>query len=324
MSSDIKSQRDYDFPTLNRGYNNSFKPGRLSLGITVPIENYSTHAVPSMAEHLQRAQLVDQLGFSTLWVRDVPFNVPSFGDAGQTFDPFVYLGLLSAQTTNVSLGVASMVLPLRHPAHIAKAASSVDSLSNGRLILGVASGDRPDEYPAFNCSFDNRSKLFREGFEYIQQMETSRPVFENRYGNLNGQIDMLPKPSAGQLPLLITGSSQQTPDWIAQHGHGWITYPRNITAQAAIINSWRSRIKTFGGFNKPAVQSLHIDLLDDSNASPIPIHLGYRLGINALRLHLQKLQEIGINHVAINLRFNQANSEDTLKRLADELLPEFC
>jgi len=96
-----------DFAPLNTGYNNSFKAGRLTIGITIPIENYANSAVPTMTEHLKRAQLVEQLGFSVLWLRDVPFNVPSFGDAGQLFDPFVYLGFLSAYKQTISLGVAS-------------------------------------------------------------------------------------------------------------------------------------------------------------------------------------------------------------------------
>jgi len=312
-----------DFATLNTAYNNSFTPGRLTLGITVPIENYANHAVPTMNEHLKCAQLIELLGFSALWLRDVPFNVPSFGDAGQLFDPFVYLGFLSAQTETISLGVASLVLPLRHPAHIAKAAASIDQLSGGRLILGIASGDRPDEYPALNLPFENRSQRFRENFEYIQQMADYRPQFENSYGRLKNQLDMLPKPTAGQLPLFITGASQQSPEWIAQNGHGWITYPRNVTAQATMINKWRSGIKSAGGMNKPVVQSLYIDLMDDPNSPLQPIHLGFRLGINALTAHLKALENIGVNHVAINLRFNQANTENTLKRLADELLPDF-
>lgn len=135
---------------------------------------------------------------------------------------------------------------------------------------------------------------------------------------------MLPKPTAGQLPLLITGGSQQSPDWVAQNGHGWITYPRNITTQAMMIDNWRLRTKAAGGFNKPVMQSLYIDLMEDANALPQPIHLGYRLGIHALKTHLQELEKIGINHVAINLRFNQADTETTLKRLADELLPDFA
>ena len=175
---------------------------------------------------MERVQLAEALGFSAVWLRDVPFNVPSFGDAGQMFDPFVYLGLLAARTERIALGVASVVLPLRHPAHVAKAAASVDVLSGGRLILGVASGDRPDEYPALNLPFAERGDRFRASFDYIERMREDAPAFENTYGSPDGGMDMLPKPVSGKLPLLITGGSQQDPDWIARTGDGWITYPR--------------------------------------------------------------------------------------------------
>jgi luciferase-type oxidoreductase len=137
-------------------------------------------------------------------------------------------------------------------------------------------------------------------------------------------MDMLPKPAAGKLPLLITGGSQQDPDWIARHGDGWITYPRGIAAQARIIGDWRARVEAAGGPAKPAMQSLYVDLVDDPHAPPQPIHLGFRLGVNALRAYLKSLEEIGVNHVALNLRFNQADTEDTLKRLVDTLLPDFA
>jgi len=71
------------------------------------------------------------------------------------------------------------------------------------------------------------------------------------------------------------------------------------------------------------MQSLYIDLTDNPDASPQPIHLGFRSGINHLRSYLRSLEEIGINHVAINLRFNQMEIETTLKVLADKILPDF-
>lgn len=311
------------FPSINRGYNSMFSPNRLSLGLVAPLETYAQSPVPSMDRHLERVQLAEALGFSAVWLRDVPFNVPSFGDAGQTYDPFVYLGLLAGQTKRIALGVASIVLPLRHPAHVAKAAASVDVLSGGRLILGVASGDRPDEYPALNLPFDARGDRFRDSFDYIQRMWEDAPAFENAYGSVGGGIDMLPKPTTGKLPLLITGGSQQDPEWIARHGDGWITYPRGIAAQARIIGDWRARIAAAGGPVKPAMQSLYIDLTTDPQTPPQPIHLGFRLGVNPLRAYLKSLQEIGVNHVALNLRFNQADTEDSLKRLADDILPDF-
>ena len=112
-------------------------------------------------------------------------------------------------------------------------------LSGGRLALGIPSGDRPEEYPALNLPFD-----------YIQRMWEDAPAFENTYGSPHGGMDLLPKPTTGKLPLLITGGSQQDP-------------------------------------------------------------------------HLRSLEEIGVNHAALNLRFNQAGTEETLKRLAEDILPGF-
>ena len=229
------------FQRINIGYDSVFQANRLSLGLVVPLETYDQSPVPTMTRQLERIQLAEELGFSAVWLRDVPFNVPSFGDAGQLYDPFVYLGFLAAQTQKIALGIASVVLPLRHPAHVAKAIASADQLSGGRLIVGVASGDRPEEYPALNLTFDDRGQRFRESFEYIQQMWEHHPTFESSYGSPSGGMDMVPKPTEGRLPLLITGGSQQSPDWIAQNGDGWMLYPRNFSLQAEIIGSWRDR-----------------------------------------------------------------------------------
>lgn len=311
------------FARINRGYNQVFQPNRLSIGLVAPLERYTKGPVPTMDRHLERVRLAEKFGFSAVWLRDVPFNVPSFGDAGQVFDPFVYLGYLAGQTERIALGVASLILPLRHPVHVAKAAATADQLSGGRLILGTASGDRPDEYPALNEPYENRGERFRESFEYIREMAGSAPAFENCYGQTNGEIDLLPKPTAGKIPMLITGGSQQTPQWGARHADGLITYPRNIDDQAIAVRSWRGSIPGGTGFSKPVMQSLYIDLLADPDAPPQPIHLGFISGMKFLKAYLKSLEEIGVNHVALNLRFNQADIEETLLYLAEDLLPEF-
>ncbi|MEM7128453.1 MAG: LLM class oxidoreductase [Chloroflexota bacterium] len=319
----FKQADNLGFQPINSGYNAVFKPNRLSLGLVVPIESYTMSPVPTMARHVERVQLAEKLGFSALWLRDVPFNVPSFGDAGQTYDPFVYLGLLAGQTKRIALGVASIILPLRHPAHVAKAAASVDVLSGGRLILGIASGDRPEEYPALNLPFAERGDRFRDSFDYIRRMGEDAPSFENAYGTPYGGMDMLPKPVSGKVPLLVTGGSQQDPNWVAQNSDGWMTYPRNSIAQAQLMRDWQARVEAAGRPPQPVMQPLYIDLIDDHGALPQPIHLGFRSGTSNLLAYLKSLEELGVNHVGLNLRFNQADIETTMKRLADEILPEF-
>ncbi|NOE17346.1 TIGR03571 family LLM class oxidoreductase [Ruegeria atlantica] len=312
-----------NFAPLNRAFNAVFRPGRLSIGLVVPLEANRNDPVPTMTRHLERAALADELGFAALWLRDVPFNVPSFGDAGQVFDPFVYLGALGVATRDIALGVASIVLPLRHPAHVAKAAASADQLSGGRLLLGVASGDRPEEYPALNKDFSDRGARFRDSLAYIRAMAQDYPRLDNPQGDLSGGIDMLPKPAAGRLPLLITGGSQQTPEWVARHGDGWMTYPRGAAAQSRVVADYRARVAQAGLPDKPVMQSLYVDLVDQADAPPRPIHLGFSAGTDYLRRYLHEIRDLGINHVALNLRFNVAGIEPTLHRLADEVLPEF-
>lgn len=309
---------------MNRAYNATFQPGRLSVGLFLPIEEYGPEDVPSLERHIERVQLAERLGFAAVWLRDVPFNVPAFGDVGQIFDPFVYLGALAACTNRIGLGVGSVILPLRHPAHVAKAAASADSLSGGRVMLGIASGDRPEEYPALNMDYDSRGARFRDSVHYMRTCFDSFPKAEFGQGTFSGHIDMLPKPVAGQVPLLVTGGSQQSVDWTAAHGDGWITYPRNDANQRDMIDTYRRHVAQAGDVGKPVMQSLYVDVLDTPDARTRPIVLGYQAGTSFLVEHLQGLQQMGVNHVALNLRYNYEDIEDTLHRLAQDVLPHFA
>ncbi|WP_299655230.1 LLM class oxidoreductase [uncultured Jannaschia sp.] len=310
------------FAPLNRAYADTFRPGRLSVGLVVPIDAYPDARAPEVADHVARIRLAERLGFAAIWLRDVPFDVPSFGDAGQVLDPFVLLGALAALTDRIALGVASLILPLRHPAHVAKAAASVDTMSGGRLLLGVASGDRPEEYPTMGADHAGRGDAFRAAFDYVRRMADPFPVFENAFGAPDGRGDLRPKPVAGRLPMLITGGSQQSSDWGAANADGLITYPRAAAEQARALSRWRDRIPE-GQSPKPVMQPLYVDLVDDPDAPATPLHLGFRSGIRPLAEYLRAVRAAGVNHVALNLRFNRAPIERTLERLAADLLPLF-
>ena len=75
------------FMPINKGYNNTFHPNRLTLGLVVPLESYPNSPVPTMIRHIERVQLVEQLGFAAIWLRDVPFNVPTFQTLPQLHSP---------------------------------------------------------------------------------------------------------------------------------------------------------------------------------------------------------------------------------------------
>ena len=88
----MRDEANKPFEQINRGYNETFQNGRLSVGLVVPIAQYGQSPVPDMANHLSGIQQAEKLGFKAVWLRDVPFNVPSFGDAGQLFDRTWFFG----------------------------------------------------------------------------------------------------------------------------------------------------------------------------------------------------------------------------------------
>ena len=168
-------------------------------------------------------------------------------------------------------------------------------------------------------TFPDRGERFRESVDYIRAVGGASPQIRNSHGALAGDIDLFPKPAGNRVPLLITGGSQQSPEWVAAHGDGWMTYPRDAAAQGRVIADYRQRIAEAGERDKPVMQSLYIDLLPDDTAPPRPIHLGFQSGISFLATYLQDLQALGVNHVALNLRFNTAELAPTLERLATGL-----
>ena len=300
-----------------------FIEGRLTLGIFAPIEAYAG-SIPTMRNHLEHIQRAERMGFAALWVRDVPLYDPSFGDVGQIYDPWVYLGYVAGHTQRIALATGSIVLPLRHPLHVAKAAASIDQLSGGRLVLGVASGDRAVEFPAFGLSAEARGDRFRDSFSMLRRLgEESFPEIDNPYGLLR-QVDLLPKPTARTLPLLVTGSSRQSMEWIATHSDGWVTYPRPLAMQSDVIAMWKRLVDDHAPDHfKPFVQSLYIDLLEDPHARPKPIHLGFCLGRNAFLDLLKNLETNGANHVILNLKYGRRPASEVLEEVGAEILPWF-
>ncbi|WP_454984647.1 LLM class flavin-dependent oxidoreductase, partial [Corynebacterium durum] len=175
----------------HRGLNRAFRAGAMTIGLIAPLEGFDG-PVPTMSNHIELIQQAERAGFSTLWVRDVPLLDPSFGDTGQVFDTWTYLGYLAARTENIALGTASVVLPLRHPLDTAKAATSVDQLSDGRFLLGVATGDRAVEFPAYNIDYQTRGARFRDTLAYLRTATERRfPLISSSLGTMEG-TDLLP------------------------------------------------------------------------------------------------------------------------------------
>lgn len=310
------------------GYRRMFAPDKLTVGIFLPLRHYAG----DMAVLAGQADLVSQIdrqGFAAVWVRDVPLFDPSFGDAGQVFDPFTYLAYQAARTKHVALATGSAVVSLRHPIDLAKAATTIDQLSGGRLVMGVASGDRPIEFPAYGLEHGDRAERFAQALSYMRQLMQAGPLaIDSPLGHFKG-AEFLPKPVARAIPMMVTGSSGQSLAWIAEHADGWLTYP-NATHTATgpqhlaeKIRAWRDLVP--GGAFRPHMTNEWIDLVDDPDYPRTPLQGGYvlRTGRKGLMALLEAWQAAGVNHAALGIQFSQRPASEVLEELAADVLPHF-
>jgi luciferase-type oxidoreductase len=305
------------------GFRRMFASNRLTLGLFFPLAAYAGD-MPDLAGQAELAAMADKGGFSALWTRDVPLQDPTFGDLGQVIDPFVWMGYMLNHVKQATFATGSLILPLRHPIHIAKAAAFLDNLSSGRFVMGVASGDRPVEFPAFGKDLERRGEVFRESLAYIKSLlENEYPTILSELGRLQG-ANLQPKPLHGSIPIGVTGGSQQSHDWIARNTDFWVTYPRPLGNQAHVLRQWRALVQEAGyGYEKPVAQSLYIDLTEDAKQPSRPIHLGFRLGRESLLDLLQSYRSIGVNHVAFVLKFSSRPIANVIQELSEEIVPHF-
>ncbi|MFM0058813.1 LLM class oxidoreductase [Paraburkholderia phytofirmans] len=302
--------------------NRVFSDGALSLGLTLPMLRAGT-IVADFDEQLALARLADERGFRALWIRDVPLNSADYPDPVGHLDPWVLLGALAANTRRIALVSGAIVLTLRHPLHIAKAALSVDTLSHGRFILGLGSGDRPPEYAAFGRDSDERRELYRSHWETVAAAlgKPSR-VIPDRAPEGAPTFQLLPAHSR-VVPLLAVGSGGQSVDWIARHSLGWMTYHREPDAQRARYSMWRAAVERVApeAFRAFGV-AMRLELSSDPHEPAQAVSLGYRTGRLALIDILKALRADGTHHVTFNLASERPVAE-IINELADEVLPQF-
>ncbi|MRW84068.1 TIGR03571 family LLM class oxidoreductase [Pseudoduganella sp. FT26W] len=300
-----------------------FTPGHLTFGLIAPLEAYPNTPFPTLKDHERLAKMIDDAGFASMWLRDVPFYDPNFGDVGQMLDPFVYAGFLASVTSRISIGTAGIVLPLRDPIIVAKQAASVDQLSGGRFILGLSTGDRPSEYPAFGADFDNREERYREAFNLIRSVGEQRfPKLGTRhYGTLHGELDLLPKPFGARMPMIAVGRSRQPLEWLAQNVDAWIWSVDDANAISQILDSLRVNA---GTAPPPAYgYATFFDLAKDPDAPPKRFYNVVRIGRKALIDRWYQQQELGVTHVALNMKPSQRSAEDVIAEMAEHVLPLF-
>jgi probable F420-dependent oxidoreductase len=187
------------------------------------------------------AAAADRLGYESVWIPEhvvVPLASSGSPHAGADhppipsdvpiFDPFGYLCFLAARTTRVRLGTHVYNIGLRHPFITARAATTVDVLSNGRLSLGIGASWLRQEWEALGLDFDGRGARVDEAIAVCRRLWTEDVVEHHGHFFDFGPTAFEPKPvQKPHPPLHIGGDGPAALRRAATVGAGWM--PMNHT-----------------------------------------------------------------------------------------------
>jgi probable F420-dependent oxidoreductase len=207
--------------------------------------NYGTCADPELA--VQVARHAEAAGFESVWTGEhVVLADPA--PPGFTMPPTlpfldttVALTLIAANTSTIRLGTGIIVLPLRNPVVLAKELASVDVVSGGRLMAGLAAGYVPVEFASSGIPMEGRGERMED---YIRAMRAlwsmDRPDYSGRFVSFRG-IDAHPRPAQRPgPPVIIGGAARAVLRRAVTMANGWYGFGLDLAETRRYIDELRS------------------------------------------------------------------------------------
>jgi alkanesulfonate monooxygenase SsuD/methylene tetrahydromethanopterin reductase-like flavin-dependent oxidoreductase (luciferase family) len=188
--------------------------------VLTPVHGRETPPDRHIAEHVEAAQLAEQLGFSTI-VAGQHF----LGSELRFYQPVPYLTYLSTKVPTMEMATGVVLLSLVNPVDIAEQVATMDVVTGGRAIFGVGLGYSDHEYGAFGLERSQRVSRFEESIALVRQLWASQPVeFDGKFFQLS-----LPTPSVQpiqkRLPMWIGAQAEPSVRRAGRLGESWYAAP---------------------------------------------------------------------------------------------------
>lgn len=190
----------------------------------IAVRNFTAYPeMPDARALVEYGVKMEELGYDSLWVWDhILLGVdPNF----PIVDSLTLLTAIAARTTRIKLSTGILVLPLRNPVLLAKQLSTMDQLSNGRLLMAMAVGWYKREFDAAGIPFEQRGRIMDDNLEILKRFWMEDKVDGEWTNHKVSAGVMYPKPvQKPRPPLLIGGYVDKVLKRAAEKGDGWLTY----------------------------------------------------------------------------------------------------
>jgi probable F420-dependent oxidoreductase len=197
----------------------------MKVGFIIPMgEDGETGQSPRYADIRALSLQAEEAGFDSVWVYDhLLYRFPERETMG-VWECWSVLSALAEATERVEIGTLVMPVSWRNPALLAKMATTVDEISNGRLILGLGTGVHEPEFEAFGYPHDHLASRFEEGIQVIRTLLKEGKVdFRGKYVSAP-ECEIRPRgPRPEGPPILVASNGERMLRLTAQYADMWNT-----------------------------------------------------------------------------------------------------
>lgn len=180
---------------------------------------------------IRLAKAIEDIGYDHIDMFDhVIMGYPTDTRAAPMYPPqmpimeaMMMLSYIAAVTTRVGLGTEVLVLPQRQPTLVAKQISTLDTLSGGRVRLGVGVGWQASEYEALGENFNDRGRRMDEAILFLRHwFRDSKVDFDGEYYSAVAMAMEPKSPQGANLPIWVGGGSPAALRRTGELGDGWL------------------------------------------------------------------------------------------------------
>ena len=282
----------------------------MDLGLFLPVSGRAA----SRDTLIEAARRAEDWGFSTVWAADRVVNpweiaTPYPYAAEDAFivppdRPFLecltVLSFLAGATENIRLGASVVVMNFRHPLHWLKQATSIDLLSQGRLVLGVGIGWMEEEFAAMGASYGDRGKVADEQLEVVQALlGEERASYQGAFYAFD-DVAFEPKAFGDGLPIWVGGEGKAAQRRAAQFGDAWFPYFVKVTPEELSTRHAYVAERTAGFGRDPDQVALACCLPVDITEEPVAQEPDRLRGTpEQVNEALERFAAAGVSHVAL-------------------------
>jgi probable F420-dependent oxidoreductase len=298
----------------------------MQMGFGVPVSG--TWATPANIREIARR--AEELGYNALWSFQRTL-FPADNSIGQPYravhDPLAVSAYLAGVTERIRIGIAIVNLPYYSPVVLAKALTSIDILSDGRLDAGLGLGWSADEFAAAGTPMERRGARGDEFIECLRTIWTTNPVEHHGefYEIPRSYVDPQPvqKPHP---PILLGGTAEPALRRAGRLADGWISSSRFKSADVpGAVETIRAAASEAG--RDPS--SLRIIIRGSVRVRAEDEDTALTGTIDKIRRDMDTYAEAGVSELFVDLNFDEqigspeADPAESMRR-AHEALDAFA